>query len=42
MQPSLMTGSIPGIAASTSETLVFGAAPKAVEAPEKSLAFDST
>ena len=34
---SLITGSMPGIAASTRETLSFGSAPKAVEAPENSL-----
>src|SRR3546814_9506629 len=33
------TGSIPGMAASTSETWLFGSAPNAVEAPENS--FDS-
>src|SRR6185312_12841581 len=38
----LMTGSIPGIAASTSETWLFGSPPKAVEAPEKSFALDVT
>jgi hypothetical protein len=37
-----MTGSIPGIAASTKATLEFGSDPKAVEAPEKSLALDET
>ena len=37
-----MTGSIPGIAASTKATLEFGSAPKVVEAPEKSLALDAT
>ena len=37
-QNSLTTGSIPGIAASTSATLALGSAPNAVEAPEKSLA----
>ena len=36
-QNSLMTGSIPGIAASTKETLELGSAPNSVEAPEKSL-----
>ena len=41
-QNPLITGSIPGIAASTRLTLVLGAAPKAVEAPEKSLAFELT
>jgi hypothetical protein len=42
MQNSLITGSIPGIAQSTKETLEFGSAPKVVEAPEKSLALDET
>ena len=37
-----MTGSMPGIAASTRLTLVLGAAPKVVEAPEKSLALELT
>src|SRR5271170_3646250 len=32
-----MTGSIPGIAASTSETCALGSPPNAVEAPENSL-----
>ena len=32
------TGSIPGIAASTRLTCVFGSAPKVVDAPENSLA----
>ena len=41
-QKPLITGSMPGIAASTRLTLVFGSAPKAVEAPEKSLAFEVT
>jgi hypothetical protein len=41
-QNSLITGSMPGIAASTKETLALGSAPKAVEAPEKSLAFEAT
>jgi hypothetical protein len=36
---SLMTGSIPGMAASTRLTCSFGSPPKAAEAPEKS--FDS-
>src|SRR5881394_1180625 len=36
------TGSIPGIAASTRLTCVFGSAPKAVAAPEKSLALETT
>ena len=39
---SLMTGSMPGIAASTRLTLALGAAPKAVEAPENSFASDVT
>ena len=34
----LITGSMPGIAASTSETWLLGSAPKAVGAVEKSLA----
>ncbi len=42
MQASLMTGSIPGMAASTKATFALGSAPKAVEAPEKSLAFVAT
>ena len=33
---------MPGMAASTRLTLVFGSAPKLVEAPEKSLAFEAT
>ncbi|MDF3061798.1 MAG: hypothetical protein K0S06_1907 [Microvirga sp.] len=33
-----MTGSMPGIAASTKATLLFGSAPNSVEAPEKSFA----
>ena len=33
---SLMTGSMPGMAASTSETWSLGSPPKAVEAPENS------
>src|SRR5437667_20884 len=37
-----MTGSMPGIAASTRETWEFGALPNAVDAPENSLAFDVT
>ncbi len=37
-QNSLMTGSIPGIAASTKATLEFGSAPNFVDAPENSLA----
>ncbi len=41
-QNSLITGSIPGIAASTKETFEFGSIPNSVEAPEKSLAFEAT
>src|SRR5690242_288121 len=37
-----MTGSIPGIAASTSDTCELGAAPKPVAAPENSLACEFT
>src|SRR5262245_54208732 len=37
-----MTGSMPGIAASTSETWVLGSPPKAVDAPEKSFDFEVT
>ena len=39
---SLITGSMPGIAASTSETWVFGSPPNAVEAPENSFEFEVT
>src|SRR5262245_10983885 len=42
MASSLMTGSMPGMAASTSETWLFGGPPKAVEAPENSLALEAT
>ena len=38
----LITGSMPGIAASTSETWLLGAAPKAVGAGEKSFASETT
>ena len=38
MHSRLGTGSMPGIAASTRLTCVFGSAPNAVAAPEKSLA----
>ena len=38
----LMTGSMPGIAASTSDTCVFGSPPNSVEAPENSLAREVT
>jgi len=41
-QNRLMTGSMPGKAASTGETCVFGSAPKSVAAPENSLAFEIT
>ena len=41
-QNSLMTGSMPGMAASTKATWLFGSAPKPVEAPEKSFAFEAT
>src|SRR5258708_27443762 len=39
-QNRLITGSMPGKAASTKLTWVFGSAPKAVAAPENSLAFE--
>src|SRR5262249_35031946 len=39
---SLITGSMPGIAASTSDTCEFGAPPNAVAAPENSFAFELT
>ena len=39
---SLITGSMPGIAASTRLTWLFGSAPKAVAAPENSLALETT
>ena len=42
MHSILGTGSIPGIAASTSETWVLGSAPNAVAAPENSLALEVT
>src|SRR5947199_1415088 len=38
----LITGSIPGMAASTSDTCALGAPPNAVDAPENSLALDVT
>ncbi len=41
-QNSLMTGSMPGIAASTSETWLLGAPPNSVEAPENSFEFEVT
>src|SRR5436190_137500 len=37
-----MTGSMPGIAASTSETWVFGSPPNSVDAPENSFDFEVT
>jgi hypothetical protein len=37
-----MTGSMPGMAASTKETLELGSAPNSVEAPENSLACEAT
>ncbi len=37
-----MTGSMPGMAASTRLTLALGAAPKAVEAPENNFASEMT
>src|SRR5256885_15569402 len=37
-----MTGSMPGIAASTSETWVFGSPPNSVAAPENSFDFEVT
>src|SRR4030081_3890297 len=42
MHSRLMTGSMPGMAASTSETWELGAPPNAVEAPENSLDCDVT
>src|ERR1700742_4259875 len=42
MQNSLITGSMPGIATSTSETWLFGSPPNSVEAPENSLALEVT
>ena len=39
---ALITGSMPGMAASTSETWLLGAPPNAVEAPENSLASELT
>ena len=39
---ALITGSMPGIAASTSETCELGSPPNAVEAPENNLASDVT
>ena len=42
MHSSLITGSIPGIPASTKATFEFGSAPKSVEAPENNFALDAT
>ncbi len=42
MHSSLITGSMPGIAASTSETWLLGAPPNSVEAPENSFDFEVT
>ena len=39
---ALITGSMPGIAASTSETWLLGSPPNAVEAPENSFDFEAT
>ena len=39
---SLITGSMPGMAASTSETCEFGRPPNAVDAPENSFACEVT
>ena len=39
---SLITGSIPGIAASTSETWLLGSPPNSVEAPENSFELEVT
>ena len=39
---SLITGSMPGIAASTSETWLLGSPPNAVEAPENSFELEVT
>jgi len=41
-QYSLITGNMPGIAASTKATFELGSEPNSVEAPEKSLAFEAT
>ena len=41
-QVRLITGSMPGMAASTSETWLLGGAPKAVAAPENNFAADIT
>src|SRR5262249_27334624 len=42
MQASLMTGSMPGMAASTRETWLLGSPPNSVEAPENSFALEAT
>src|SRR5262249_3169487 len=42
MHSSLITGSIPGMAASTSDTCELGSPPNAVEAPENSFALEVT
>ena len=42
MQPSLITGSMPGMAASTRLTWALGSPPNSVEAPENSLALEVT
>src|SRR6202051_3408041 len=42
MHSALITGSMPGMAASTSDTCEVGAPPNSAEAPEKSLARDVT
>ena len=39
---ALITGSMPGIAASTSETCAFGSPPNSVDAPENSFAWEVT
>src|SRR5215467_9867298 len=42
MHSALMTGSMPGIAASTRETCELGSPPNAVDAPENNLAWEVT
>src|SRR5262252_7721265 len=42
MQASLMTGSMPGMAASTSETWLLGSPPNCVEAAENNFALEAT
>ena len=42
MQYSFITGNMPGMAASTRDTLVFGSLPNTVDAPENSFEFDAT